>query len=709
MRKREVVWEDPRFRSKKQQPKALKINKFGEAPCSLPPAHVPAYATASIPSGMTSPPCPRPAAPSIRRAPTCRRPPPAKMATGPGWQQPARPPSGMAPRPPTAAHTPVVVATRPPSQAAHGGARPKQMMYRPGTAAQRPCPQPAPPCPQPCPPPAAPCPQPCPPPAAAPCPRRSFMYQPRPSSGAPCPPPASAAPCPPSPCPSSPPQRQSPCAPCAPQQSIARFSGLPRRSGLRPPAGRSGLRPPTATHATSLVARRPKSPEPCPPPPCPPPPCPPDPCPSESRSLVPCPPQVSTPQPRRPMAFQGGLRPPSRLMGPGSFSRPQPKPQKIVLLPGDINPCETTVITVEPPQQPEMSRPCSRRGFQSFMPSLPCDFSPPSMDSFRREPQSCGLPPAPYIPPDIMSMVEAAEDPCGESPSEIDTPQYETSSALLVDIEPFDPCSMEPKVLIEPVDLITFPAPDPFSPVRACRPQSPSVTPPPNPFTPPKDPIPEPSALDKWAAQYPRYKEAYTSSFHPIGEWAKLKYQQKASGEAERELVARSVPFNKNVSTICKDDDDFDDELGLLHCMPDLEENFNAPLDYAAMRRQEEIEREEREARRRERERQERGPSLAETRALLARIRETECARRTEMAGNVMSSCQPPTMTQEEMRVIHDRVISRHAGTQQQQQQQQQQSSDISCLDQAGGYLDDIEFDECDLDAIDDMDDCIDF
>lgn len=159
--------------------------------------------------------------------------------------------------------------------------------------------------------------------------------------------------------------------------------------------------------------------------------------------------------------------------------------------------------------------------------------SPPSMDSFRRE-GAYGLPPAPYIPPEIMAMAELEAETCPEPGME--TPQFETSSALLVDVEPFDQGNMEPRVLIEPVDLITFPAPDPFSPPRACRPMSPSVTPPPNPFTPPKDPIPEPSELDKWYGQYPRYKEAYTSSFHPVSEWAKLKHQQKLE-DRERYII----------------------------------------------------------------------------------------------------------------------------------------------------------------------------
>ncbi|CAH1404678.1 unnamed protein product [Nezara viridula] len=728
MRKREVVWQDPRFRKKKDQPKALKINKYGEAPCELPPAHVPAYATASIPSGLTAPPCPRPAAaaaPAGRgggpgRAAVCRRPPPEMSKAPPPRGYKPRAPTVAPPRP-SAVNPPVVVATRAPPLAPHGGARPKQMMYRPGTAVpQRPMTARVPPSASPCPPrtpmysrpspcPPSPCPTPR-PPSPCPTPRRT---SPCPT---PCPPSPCPAPCPPTPCaapcPASPPQRQ-PSPPC-PRQT--RFSGLPRRGGLRPPmAGRSGLRPPTATYATPVVARRaspvpcppePCLPEPCPPEPCPPEPCPPEPCPNTS--MAPCPPQVSTPLPRRPSAFQGGLRPPSRLMGPGSFSRPQPKPQKIVLLPGDINPHETTVITVEPPPQPEPCRPRSPEAcmpWQNMVTSVPFDFSPPSMDAFRRD-SGHGVPPLPYIPPEILAMAEEAQT-CPESPSDSEMPQFETSSALLVDIEPLDPCSVEPRVLIEPVDLITFPAPDPFSPPRICRPQSPSVTPPPNPFTPPKDPIPEPSELDKWAAQYPRYPEAYTSSFHPVSEWAKLKYQQK-SEDQERELVARSVPFNKNVSAICKDDDDYDDEdLGILHHMPDLDDTiFDCPLDYAGIRRQEEILRQESEARRLERERQAKGPSLAETTELLERIRAAENARRTEMARNVMINTQPAFLTQEQMREIHDRVMARHAGT----EVQQEQPSDTSCLDRGPcDMLVDIDMDECDLDAIDYMDDCLDF
>lgn len=117
MRKREVVWEDPRFRRKRDQPKALKINKYGEAPCTLPAAHVPTYATAAIPSGMTSPPPTRQAAAAGRmggpsRSAVCKRPPPSiAMARGAAGFQYAQAPKASAPRPP-AVTAPVIVATR---------------------------------------------------------------------------------------------------------------------------------------------------------------------------------------------------------------------------------------------------------------------------------------------------------------------------------------------------------------------------------------------------------------------------------------------------------------------------------------------------------------------------------------------------------------------------------------------------------------------
>ena len=204
----------------------------------------------------------------------------------------------------------------------------------------------------------------------------------------------------------------------------------------------------------------------------------------------------------------------------------RPKPQKIVLLPGDINPQETTVITVEPTQQPCPERSRQRSGMENMstiFSSAPFDMAPPSMDSFQR----FVLPHAPYIPPEIVAMGMGEEEPC---PKDIAQSQLETSHGLLVDLtppEPFYPCEQDSQMdLFEPVDLLTFPPQDPFSPERRVRPPSPTVSPPPHPFSPPRSPIPEPSALHKWYSQYPRYEQAFTSTHHPITEYTRMRRER---------------------------------------------------------------------------------------------------------------------------------------------------------------------------------------